>query len=519
MASANIPIMLGQNLPGWAFVALLATAIIIVHRLGSQPDINKFPLLGAQYGNRRKRAEAFLYQPVKLYEEGYRRFKNQVYRMTMPDGDHLIVPNSYLDELRTRSDDEIDVLKSFTDTFANDHIKLFPPKDRTEVANSVVKVELTRSLTRLNPRLSAQVENTINSEIPPCKEWTPLTIFPILLRVVAIVSGDIFVGPDYCRHEVYLASAIDFTNDITAGAAQIKRWPKFMRGLVVKLKLAPAVNRGQGHRRRMREFLEPMVAKRRQLMREGHPVPDDLLQWMVEKTGEHGITDVGHLTDMQLLLTLAAIHTTTLSATAMLYDLAMRPEVVHDIREEIASVLEETNGVMTSQALFNMKLLDSFMRESQRFSPPFVDSFRRYVYKPITLKDGTHIPAGTFIETPSLPVLHDPAHYPDPEVFNPYRFYDLRTKDGTPDPNGFRTRESYQFVSVTKENTSFGFGKHACPGRFFAANEIKLIMARILLQFDVRFPEGVKERYPNFYVGSVSGPDPAGVVEFRRIEV
>jgi hypothetical protein len=44
-------------------------------------------------------------------------------------------------------------------------------------------------------------------------------------------------------------------------------------------------------------------------------------------------------------------------------------------------------------------------------------------------------------------------------------------------------------------------------------------VARLLLQFDVRFPEGVEERYPNFYVGSVSGPDPTGVVEFRRIKV
>lgn len=57
---------------------------------------------------------------------------------------------------------------------------------------------------------------------------------------------------------------------------------------------------------------------------------------------------------------------------ASLYDLATRPEVVEDIRKEIASVLEETDGVMTSTALFNMKLLDSFMRESQRFTPPFV---------------------------------------------------------------------------------------------------------------------------------------------------
>lgn len=54
-----------------------------------------------------------------------------------------------------------------------------------------------------------------------------------------------------------------------------------------------------------------------------------------------------------------------------MYDLASRPEVVQDIRKEIKSVLADTDGVMTSSALFNMKLLDSFMRESQRFTPPF----------------------------------------------------------------------------------------------------------------------------------------------------
>lgn len=137
--------------------------------------------------------------------------------------------------------------------------------------------------------------------------------------------------------------------------------------------------------------------------------------------------------------------------------------------------------------------------------------------KPITLKDGTHIPQGVFIETPSLAVLHDEQIYPDAESFDPRRFYELRTNEQVADPNSFRTRESYQFVSVTKENTTFGYGKHACPGRFFAANEIKLILARILLQYDVRLPLDVKERYPNFYHGSASGPSPVGVVEFKRI--
>lgn len=54
-----------------------------------------------------------------------------------------------------------------------------------------------------------------------------------------------------------------------------------------------------------------------------------------------------------------------------MYDIALRPDVMNDIRKEIDTVLKETDGVMTTAALFNMKLLDSFMRESQRFSPAF----------------------------------------------------------------------------------------------------------------------------------------------------
>lgn len=138
--------------------------------------------------------------------------------------------------------------------------------------------------------------------------------------------------------------------------------------------------------------------------------------------------------------------------------------------------------------------------------------------KPITLKDGTRIPAGTFIEAPGMSLLHDAEHYADPDRFDPYRFYRPRTED-TRDPNEFKSRESYQYVSVTKENTAFGYGRHACPGRFFAANEIKLIMARILFDFDIRLPPGVQERYPNTYGdAAIVYVNEEGLDEFRRRE-
>lgn len=61
----------------------------------------------------------------------------------------------------------------------------------------------------------------------------------------------------------------------------------------------------------------------------------------------------------------------------------------------------------------------------------------------------------------------------------------------------------HQFVSMSKKSMMFGYGRHACPGRFFAGNEIKLILAKILQDFDLKL-EG-DERYPNMkFESSVS---------------
>jgi cytochrome P450 len=34
---------------------------------------------------------------------------------------------------------------------------------------------------------------------------------------------------------------------------------------------------------------------------------------------------------------------------------------------------------------------------------------------------------------------------------------------------------------------SFGYGKHACPGRFYAVRKVKLIFSRLLLNYDIEW--------------------------------
>jgi hypothetical protein len=61
------------------------------------------------------------------------------------------------------------------------------------------------------------------------------------------------------------------------------------------------------------------------------------------------------------------------------------------------------------------------------------------------------------------PFLIDAAEiYPDPEVFDGFRFSKLRESEES-------GSAKYQVITTTLDYLPFGHGRHACPGRFFAA--------------------------------------------------
>jgi len=122
-----------------------------------------------------------------------------------------------------------------------------------------------------------------------------------------------------------------------------------------------------------------------------------------------------------------------------------------------------------------------------------------------------NIPPGINVEVASQAVYHDSALFPDSSTFDGFRFSKLR--EGGTGTDHARN----QFVTTNEQNLGFGYGRHACPGRFFAANEIKMIMARLLLDFDFKNEDGSKVRYPNIEIGRQSTPDPRKLLLFKRV--
>lgn len=87
------------------------------------------------------------------------------------------------------------------------------------------------------------------------------------------------------------------------------------------------------------------------------------------------------------------------------------------------------------------------------------------------------------------PVLvKDPSIFPNPETFDGHRFLNLRSTPGN--------ENKHQFVTTSPECNVFGHGHHACPGRFFASNELKLLLAHMVMMYDFKLPDGQTKVQP-----------------------
>lgn len=191
-----------------------------------------------------------------------------------------------------------------------------------------------------------------------------------LLRIVAKVSTRIFIGDELTENEDWLMLSIMYTVNIAEGMRILKLWRPWLRPFVYKF--IPEVSKLHEARGKALEILMPIVKARREAMEKpGYEAPHDMLQWMMNERVKRGHKDHDYATqaEFQLVLSFAAIHTTTMAVTNMLYDLGAMPEYQNMIRTELKEELAKVNGNWDGPLMKNLKKTDSFMKESQRQEP------------------------------------------------------------------------------------------------------------------------------------------------------
>lgn len=140
-------------------------------------------------------------------------------------------------------------------------------------------------------------------------------------------------------------------------------------------------------------------------------------------------------------------------------------------------------------------------------------TFERVVTTDYALSDGLVIPANTTIGIPTHAIFMNPALYPEPTKFKGFRFHDLQ-KEKEKEPG--EKAPSVVYATSHPSSMAFGYGRHACPGRFFASAEIKAIMAYLIRNYDFKFPEKSQGRPTSLLFETQNLPNPMGRVMFKR---
>lgn len=212
-----------------------------------------------------------------------------------------------------------------------------------------------------------------------------------------------------------------------------------------------------------------------------------------------------------MALNFAAIHTSTLTACNLFLDVFSQPTTVSFLRDEAVASAAHWKGTWNRARLNQMVQLDSAMRESLRLWGVVSKAMTRKVMHPdgLTLPNRQHLPCGATVCVSGWGMHHDESIYPKPFEFVPDRF--LRASLQVEQLAG-----GVQAAAAETDQTfaTWGIGKHACPGRFFAVDLIKIIMMHVLLHYEVK---PLVKRPENVWIEYNVIPSPAVTLSIKRI--
>jgi cytochrome P450 len=292
----------------------------------------------------------------------------------------VILPSSVINEIRNLPEEKASFLQDLRERFSSKHTDI--GTEGPEVFQ-VVKFDLTRNIARTLDDIQEEIRYGFDKELGSCEDWTPLPVYHKMTRIVALLSGRVFVGRPLSRNEEWIQATTMSTVFGIAAKEAIHSYPRYIRDIVAPY-LTP-VKRLKAFKARGAQLLKPILDA--QMAKEGNEKlhRDDIedeqgtcITWLLKHTPENGRWDPMVLANNQMGLSMAAIHTTSMAITAAIYDLAAHPEVIQPLRDEIQQVIDgdgqdvDGEGFKTLKKSSMPKLwkLDSFLKESQRFTPP-----------------------------------------------------------------------------------------------------------------------------------------------------
>lgn len=441
------------------------------------------------------------------------KFKARAFQLIRGDGSIVVLPISLLDELSTLPAS----IASPNGALEHDLLGPYTGLDlilESRLHHSIVQRKLTPRLGVLTPGLENELKSAFEDYFPACDDWTEFTPYQLFGMISARLSGRALVGTALCRNPTWLDISFNYTENRkpTSGSLPLRLteladtfsvfrtvvllrlFPDWIRPLLCRA--LPSYWHGQKYVRSAKALLGPKIRDLLCRSDDGSWSPEDneddsnVLSWLVD-TAKGRDRDPDTLAHVEVLLALASVHTTLLRMVNVLYDLAANPGYFRELQVEIESEAESKQG-WNAASYSQLQKLDSVLRESQRMSPPTIMGMKRLFKQTYTFSDGLNIPKGTYACLPTYSIENDPEHTPYPDFFDGLRSYRRRQQTWTSDNKLNGNNDEHQFSSTERTILNFGYGKSACPGRYFASLVIKILFVKLLTEYEIKFLPGME---------------------------
>ncbi|KAH9897354.1 cytochrome P450 ClCP1 [Xylariomycetidae sp. FL2044] len=197
----------------------------------------------------------------------------------------------------------------------------------------------------------------------------------------------------------------------------------------------------------------------------------DFMEGLLQKEKE-GTIDVPKLAITASDLILAGSETTATLLSGALYFLTMHPDKLQRLVEEVRGTFK-TDEEISLSSVGSLTYMLACLNESLRLYPPVPFGLPRVVPKGGATIAGTFVPEGTPVAVWQWAVNHDSRFWTDPYRFAPERFM------GDAAFKGDRL-DAMQ---------PFSYGPRNCIGKNLAYAEMRLILAKIVFNFDMNIDD------------------------------
>lgn len=168
-----------------------------------------------------------------------------------------------------------------------------------------------------------------------------------------------------------------------------------------------------------------------------------------------------------------------------LSDLAAHPDVLDAVRAEIRAKHVSLDGHWDMEALTSLEKLESAMKETARLAPGTLIVYSRIVQRDCVV-GGITLKRGQPIAMSGPGRAKDPAIFEDPAKYKGLRFCaEDKIKEHLARP----------FRSVDADILTWGAGRWACPGRQVADMAAKVMLVKLLDEYDIAFVDSKPLRH------------------------